>query len=184
MQSRFIVCRYSLMFALGFLGCIFFAPAVFADELFLRLTGIPGESTDPQHLNDIDLQSFNWEGVVLPLSTGGGGSGKSVFHDISFTKPVDKSSPKLMLSCAKGDHITTATIFVRKAGAPSDYFVIELTDAIITSYSSSGSQQSIPTDHFSFTYRKIRLTYTRHLSAGGPDEVITARWDVAGNIGF
>ena len=53
-----------------------------------------------------------------PTSNGlGGGAGKkSTVHDIQITKLTDKSSPKLFLACATGEHFKKGTLVVRKAG--------------------------------------------------------------------
>ena len=53
---------------------------------------------------------------------GGAGAGKVNVQDISVTKYVDSSSPKLMLACCNGTHYANALLTVRKAGgdAPVD----------------------------------------------------------------
>src|SRR5262245_7006243 len=89
-----------------------------AVDFFLKIEGIDGESTDDKHKGEIDIQSFSW-GVTNTGSHGaggGGGTGKSVFQDLHFTTHVNKSSPKLMLACATGEHLKKAVLTVRKAG--------------------------------------------------------------------
>ncbi len=90
-----------------------------AIDLFLKLDGIPGESTDFRHKGEIVLESFSWGETnagthVAP--TGGAAAGKVSMQDFHFTSRVSKASPLLMLSCANGQHIKTGVVTVRKAG--------------------------------------------------------------------
>src|SRR5689334_21091545 len=102
MLKRFIARRLRILPALGFFASLLCCAQIRAADCFLHLSSIPGESTVPGHENDIDLQSYSWQGVSVPPVIGGGGSSKAVFKDLSLTKYVDKSSPKLMLACASG----------------------------------------------------------------------------------
>ena len=43
-------------------------------ELFLKLEGIDGESTDDRHRNETELLSYSWGATQLVLQSGGGGS--------------------------------------------------------------------------------------------------------------
>jgi hypothetical protein len=53
---------------------------------------------------------------------------------------VDRSSPKLMLSCCDGTHFADALLTVRKAGGnPVEYIKIKLETVMITGLSTGGS---------------------------------------------
>jgi type VI secretion system secreted protein Hcp len=69
---------------------------------FLKITGIPGESQDRTHKDEIEVVSWSW-GLTRP-ATGLGGAARPAFQDISIKKKVDKSSPRLTQACAKGEH--------------------------------------------------------------------------------
>src|SRR5256885_3506033 len=87
-------------------------------DVFLAIDGIPGESTDAKHPGTIEIESWSWGETQSSTlgSGGGGGAGKVSIQDIHFvTKKIDKSSAKLLLSTATGEHIKDATLFVRKA---------------------------------------------------------------------
>src|SRR4051794_29637656 len=90
-----------------------------AVDMFLDLgAAIPGESVDTAHKNQVDVLAWSW-GMTNSGTThlgGGAGAGINKFQRISVTKYVNKSSPLLMSNCAKGSHIPTATLFVRKTG--------------------------------------------------------------------
>jgi type VI secretion system secreted protein Hcp len=93
-------------------------------EMFLKLSGIEGESYDAKHKGEIDVLAWSW-GMSNSGTThtgGGGGAGKVNFQDLSFTKWVDLATTPLMLATAKGKHITKATLVVRKAGRAAPIF--------------------------------------------------------------
>ena len=60
-----------------------------AFDAFLKLDGIPGDSTDATHKGEIDVMSFSW-GESQPIAThgagGGGGAGKVSFQDLHIGK--------------------------------------------------------------------------------------------------
>ncbi len=85
----------------------------------------------------MDVLAWSWgmssSGTV---GAGGGGAGKVSIQNFSLTKYVDKSSPVLMLNCAKGTHITKVTLYVRKSGVtPIEYIKIVMSDVLVTSIS-------------------------------------------------
>jgi type VI secretion system secreted protein Hcp len=152
-------------------------------DAFLMIDGIPGESTDSMHPGTIEIDSWSWGETQTGTSGGGGGgTGKVSMQDIHFvTKKIDKSSPKLLLFTANGEHIKDATLFVRKAGGSFDYLQIKLNDVLVSSYQTGGSSDIIPTESFSLNFAKFQYTYT-----GTDDNVkvippITTGWDVLAN---
>jgi type VI secretion system secreted protein Hcp len=120
------------------------APRAFAADAFLKLEGVDGESTDDKHKGEIEVRSMQLASVQdaaahASRSASGGGKGKVSFHDINFTKPVDKSSPALMKAAASGKHFPTAVLTCRKAGgSQQEYLVIKLTDVLVSSYRTDG----------------------------------------------
>ena len=77
-------------------------------DFFLKLDGIPGESRDAQHKDEIDLESFSWgETNAGPAAEagGGGGGGKVQFEDLNVVMKLNKASPLLLQACASGQHI-------------------------------------------------------------------------------
>jgi type VI secretion system secreted protein Hcp len=71
---------------------------------------------------------------------GGAGAGKVNVQDLTFTKWVDKATPKLALACCSGQHFKDATLVVRKAGEkPVEYLKIKMDVVFIGSISTGGS---------------------------------------------
>jgi type VI secretion system secreted protein Hcp len=89
-----------------------------AFDAFLKIDGVDGESQDSRHQGEIELLSFSWgESQAGNVAHGGGGgAGKVSMQDFHFTMRLSKASPKLMLSCASGQHIKSAVLTLRKAG--------------------------------------------------------------------
>jgi type VI secretion system secreted protein Hcp len=83
-----------------------------AVDMFLKLNGLTGESKDKVHTNEIDVLSWSW-GMTNNGSAhvgGGAGSGKVSVQDLTLSKFVDSSSPKLMLGCCNGKHFPDALL--------------------------------------------------------------------------
>ena len=157
-----------------------------ASDYLLELDGIKGESRDDKHKDTLEIESFSWGATNQGsfASGGGGGAGKVSFQDIHFTTRVNKSSPILMLSCATGQHIKKATLFVRKAGGDQqDYYTVTMTDLLVSSYQSSGSNGSdaLPVDQFSLNFSSIKYEYKPQKPDGSLDSAVTAGYDLKAN---
>ena len=136
-----------------------------AVDYFLKIDGIEGENADSKHAKEIDVDAWSWgESQTGSAASGGGGgaAGKVSFHDFSFVKNIDKASPKLMLACATGKHIKSATLAVRKAGQGQlDYLTFRFLDVMVSSYQTGGTEASglAPVDQVSLSYAKIEIEY-------------------------
>lgn len=95
-------------------------------DFFLKIDGIDGESADGKHKGEIDLLSWSWGETQsgAHAAGGGGGAGKVSMQDFHFTMTVNKATPKLIQACAGGDHIKSAILTCRKAGAARGIFEI------------------------------------------------------------
>jgi type VI secretion system secreted protein Hcp len=157
-----------------------------AVDMFLKLDGVKGESSDDKHKGEIDVLSWSW-GLSQSGTThmgGGGGSGKVNVQDISITKYIDKASPTLMQACCSGKHFKDALLTVRKAGEkPLEYLKLTLTEVLVSSVSTGGSGgEDRLTESVSFNFAKIKSEYTPQKADGTGDAVIVAGWDVSANI--
>ena len=155
------------------------------DSYFLKLDGVPGDSTDAAHKGEIQLLAFSW-GVSnsgSPSTSGGAGAGKANFSDFSFTAHTSKASPLLMLDTATGRHLKSALLTVsrRVRGASQDFLKIELTEVIISSYSQGAGGGDLPTDSASLRFAKIQYSFTSQAANGAPGATTTATWDITTN---
>lgn len=155
-----------------------------AADIFLKLDGIAGESLDDKHKGEIEIESFSW-GVSQSgsLAAGSGaGTGKAQFQDFHFSSAVSKASPNLFIKCVTGAHIKQADLYVRKSGErPVDFYHIKMTDVLISSYNSAGSNGAIPQDAASLNFAKIEFSYTTQRADGAAGDTITTGWDLKAN---
>lgn len=157
-----------------------------AADMFLKLDGIKGESTDKAHKEWIDIMSFTF-GVSQSgtASMGGGaGAGKASFSDLAITKRADASTPMLMLNCASGAHIKQADLVVRKAGGnQEEYYKVKMTDLLVSSFSNGGSDgDSVPLEQVSMNFSKIEFEYRPQTAQGTLGPPSKAGWDLKQNV--
>jgi type VI secretion system secreted protein Hcp len=168
--------------ALLLLACLSISiPSRAAFDYFLKVDGVPGESTDAQYPGAIEVAAFSW-GVSnnSTIGAGGIGAGKSIFQNLQFTKLLDKSSPLLMTKCATGLHIPKVEFIVRKSGdKPIDYYRITLTDCIVSSVTNSGAAgDNRPAEQISFLYTAIKIDYYMQQPDGSVPIVSTFNYNL------
>jgi type VI secretion system secreted protein Hcp len=158
-------------------------------DIFLKIDGIPGESTDTKHRGEIEVDSFSW-GEILPAAPGGGGGGgggavgKVQMDAFGATMAVSKASPKLFVAAAGATHIKRAVLSVRHAGSPDDFLIWTLSDVHVSSYRTSESTGAgRVTDAITLLFAKIEIEYHETTPSGGIGPAITGCWDVAQNKG-
>ena len=153
-----------------------------AVDYFLKLSTIQGESKDSKHANEIDVLSFSWgeQQTGTHSGGGGGGSGKVAMQDFHFVMKTNKSSPKLLLACANGDHIGEALLTCRKAGKEQQEFMkIKFYDLLVSSYQTGGSSgQEDTMDQCSLNYAKIEYEYKEQQKDGTLGGPIKAGYDL------
>ena len=154
-----------------------------AFDSYLKIEGIDGEASAENHKGEIEISSWSW-GVSNSGSMaagGGGGAGKASFSDFHITKTLDKSSPKLMEAVATGEHLKSLTL--RKSGGnQQEYYIIHLSDILISSYSTSSGSGDRPIEEVSFTYQKIEFEYIPQNADGTAGAAIKVGYDVKANV--
>lgn len=167
-----------------------------AVDYFLKIDGIEGESQDSKHTKEIEIAWFDWtESQSGTFSQGGGsGAGKVKMNDFKFAMRTNKSSPKLMLACATGQHIPTATLTCRKAGGgQQEFYTIDLTEVLVSSYRTGSTSEShengqddgydsgVPMDYIGLNFGKINCTYRPQKPDGTLDNPVMAGYDITQN---
>lgn len=156
-----------------------------AVDMFIKIGDIEGESRDHKHGKEIDVLSWSW-GMSNSGSAhvgGGAGAGKVNVQDISFTKWVDKSTPKLMLACCNGKHYDEATLVVRKAGEkPVEYIKIKMSEVMVTAVSSGGSGgEDRLTENVTLNFAIVNYDYTPQDEKGAAGTAVPMAWNIAEN---
>jgi type VI secretion system secreted protein Hcp len=167
------------------LGLVSAAPAPAAQDVYLQLDGIKGESQAKGFKDAIDVQSFSW-GVSNPAGGqrgfGGAGAGRATFSDLSIEKRLDSSSPSLMVHVANGQLIRTGVMTIVNAGeTPVPYYRLCLQNIRVTSDQYAGSSET-PQESVTFAYGAIQQIYSTQNSEGGLGTPFIGGWDLLRNL--
>jgi len=157
---------------------------------FLKIDGIPGESTDSAHAQWIEIVSFRHD-VSQPAGTAtsrvGGRTGARVdIADFTITKVIDVSTPNLNRFCSDGTHIANVMVELCEAGGDKHmYMRWTLTDVIISSVKPSGvANEEVyarPIEEISFNFGTIQWEYVPMTHAGKPGAAVMAGWTLEEN---
>lgn len=127
---------------------------------------IVGESEDADHPKWVEVKSFT-HGFEQPTnqarSQSGGTLEKCKHNPIEFTRKMDTASVQMLNACWAGK-IWPKIIFnaYRAAEAgPVKYLDIVMENAIVASYSVSGSEGDIPDETISINYGKVTYSYAQ-----------------------
>jgi type VI secretion system secreted protein Hcp len=138
---------------LAIFSCALAATAFAASvDYFLKIPGIPGESTDSNHKDWIIIDSMSVDkDVATPRDAASGmATGKRQHKPFVVTKPVDKASPQLAKMCAAGTVLKEVEV-----GGPGVRY--KLKDVIISSIQpSSGGDR--PMETLSLNFAKIEFS--------------------------
>jgi type VI secretion system secreted protein Hcp len=127
-------------------------------QSFLKIEGIKGESTDRYHKDQIMVDSFS---LGAHSSGGGGGAGKVTIQSFTITKPIDKSTPLLLLGAASGKNYKEMVLsFERKAGGTQqDYLKFTFENVLISGITDGSSSKLVPEEQVTFTFQKCKETF-------------------------
>ncbi len=161
-----------------------------AFDTYLKIDGIPGESTDDKHKDWVEVLSFS-HGIHQPAhvtksSAGGAGAERCEHMDFTIMKHLDKASSKLYEYCSSGKHLKSVAVEMCRAGGDKvRYMEIKMEEVLISNVSPAGSSDGeggFPTESVSFNYGKIKWTYTQQKRADGSGGGnVTGGWDLTAN---
>lgn len=156
-----------------------------AVDMFLKLSGIEGESRDDKHKKEIDILAWSWgmSNSANAHSGGGSGAGKVNVHDISITKHVDSGTHLLIKHACDGTHIPEATLTVRKAGGTAvEYIIIKMKQVFVTSVSTGGSGgEDRLTENVSLNFAEFEYAYTPQSEKGAAEAKKEFKYSIAEN---
>ena len=146
-------------------------------DCFLSLSGIPGESTDSNHTNWIDLY-----GYTLHVENGAAPKADPYpkFSNLLISKRNDGASVPLMLKCCNNSPISQVILeLAMPGGAKIVFYRLTLTDARAT-YISPMSARTSYSEVVSFgSFDTIKWEYrTIDPATGQPGPWQTEQWDV------
>ena len=165
---------------------------------FLQIDSMPGECTDSQHKNWIELHKFEISGMQQQsgqsMSQGGAlTAGRSVLEPFVVSKLVDKSSPKIFDACLKGTHIPKLTLSVcRQTGSSSgatEFLKYEITNVMVLSFHQEADaydtgetgEAAMPTEVVKFVGVTHNITYTETDTKGQKKGSVEGKYDQSQN---
>jgi type VI secretion system secreted protein Hcp len=87
-------------------------PAQAAEQYFIKIAGIPGESTFQGAEDTIPVDSFTWSMTAQSDRNAFRRGARPTFSDFKFQHQVDKASPLLFRAAARGDRIPSARLTI------------------------------------------------------------------------
>jgi len=155
-----------------------------AQDIFIKIQGIEGESQDATHLNEIDVIDWTWKVAQQPPVVSGSHSSaaKASVSDLEFTHQTDRASPSLAQYCFTGKHIPEATLTMRKSGGfPHEFMRITLSDVIVSCVEPFADMNGcIEAVRLSFT--RMKKEYLLQNTMGGNAGTVTALIDIKQKI--
>ncbi len=153
------------------------SPSAAAEELFLRLDTIEGESTASGHEKEIVLlsysQSFTSRSQAHTRPAGCG--------TVTVTKLIDKASPALIGAVLSARRIPTGVITFRKTGPELfEYYKVTLTDVLLEAITQTDVSPTDPTtilEQVSMRAAKFKFEYTPQTAQGGAGGAVVFGWD-------
>jgi type VI secretion system secreted protein Hcp len=167
-------------------GILMAGSAWSAEEIFLKLDGIRGSSTDARHAGEIVLSTYS-QAFRNTLNFGfgsGAGAGRVSCGDITVVKSIDISSPSLIQQVVTGRHIASGTITFRRPNRdqPQEYYTVRLTDVIIDAIEQvEGTGDTGIQERVSLKARQFRFGFKPQNADGSLGAEQTFGWDCVSN---
>ena len=150
-------------------------------DIFLAIDGIPGDSTDAQHKNQISIESF----AVLAKRPSTRTTGAVRFSGLRLDKVYDVSSPRLLSAATSGRHLKSATVTFSTGSDPAGTNVLtyKLSDVAVSSYEQGGANSDTKPlgsleEEIGLSPARVQVTEKTFGADGSPGPVVTSNWQV------
>jgi type VI secretion system Hcp family effector len=149
-------------------------------DIFLALDGIPGDSSDSNHKNEIAIESFAFL-AKRPTSP----PGATKLSSLRLDKVYDVSSPRLFAAATSGRRIKSAVLTFSTGSdtAGTDVLTYKLSDVTVTSYQQGGANPDTKPlgsleEELGLRAAKVTVSEKRLGASGKPAAPVTANWNV------
>jgi type VI secretion system secreted protein Hcp len=154
-------------------------------DLFLKLAGIDGESTDARHRGEIEVLGWSWgqsQEAPSASSGAGAGAGKVKHLDLTIQKRVDVATPLLLSACAQGRHISDGTLTTRSTNG-QEFLLFTMTNVFVTSVNMSEASKDDPrpSETVTLNFTKLDFDYRMFKPDGSVGAEKSFKWDFATN---
>jgi type VI secretion system secreted protein Hcp len=140
-------------------------------DMFLKIDGVDGESPDPGHMGEIQIDGFSLNAVSGRDAFTNQGAGAVRMSSMTIRAKVDKSTPKLFAKIARNEKIPSAILTCRKAGKIQfEYFKVTLSEVLVVKVQAgdleAASSDPVPQCEFDLAYGKIEMIAKEQTSTG------------------
>jgi type VI secretion system secreted protein Hcp len=150
-------------------------------DIFLSIDGIPGDSTDAQHKNQISIESFAFLAKRPSTRT----TGAVRFSGLRLDKVYDVSSPRILSAATSGRHLKSATLtFSTGSDAGStNVLTYKLSDVAVSSYEQGGANPDAKPlgsleEEVGLSPARVQVTEKTFNANGNAGPVVTSSWQV------
>lgn len=154
-----------------------------AYDYFLKLDGIPGDSTNEKFANQIQVFSFSF-GASNPQPAAGA-KGKVNLSSLSLQTEVSIASPKLLLACEQGKQLKSGVLTAVSAdgtGASAPVLQLSLQPVRVESVSYGGaSGGGRPSESISLSYNALTFSFTPVDASGASGSPVQSGWNISKN---
>jgi type VI secretion system secreted protein Hcp len=155
-----------------------------SSQMFVKVDGIAGESTDDKHKDWIDVLAFGWGGVST-VTSGDLSIGKTQIGPVCFVKTVDKASAGLIGAVATGKHVKEVLVTFRKSGSRDqfEYLKYKFEDVLVSSLQPGGAG-ALPGEEVTLSFRTADIEYCQQNPDGtiGPCNKVTLDQNNPGGV--
>ena len=142
---------------------------------FLKIDGVPGESQDATHKNEIEVLSFAW-------GVGPNDARKPVTCPTTLTinKRFDAASPPLSLAALTKQRFGSARLAVEKVGTlPFEFLTITLGNVGVSRYQTGASDTDTTLmESVELSFSTVTVEYTPQKPDGSAGTPVTFSYDV------
>jgi type VI secretion system secreted protein Hcp len=150
-------------------------------DIFLAVDGIPGDSSDAQHKNQISIESF----AFLAKRPSARTAGAVRFSSLRLDKVYDVSSPRLLSAATSGRHLKSAIVTFSTGSDPSGTNVLtyRLTDVTVSSYEQGGVNPDTKPlgsleEEIGLSPARVQVTEKTFGANGSAGPPVTSSWQV------
>jgi type VI secretion system secreted protein Hcp len=144
-----------------------------ATDLYLKIFGIDGGSTNQRHAKEIDIADVSWQ-----LTNANATPAAATLGAVTVTKGVDVASPKLLVAAAAGTPLFGATISADKP-AGFTFVKLNLLNVRVSSIAQTANRTSGFDEKITLTAAVIQLIYTVQNPDGSKGPDVSGCWNLA-----
>ena len=155
-----------------------------ADDYFLKIDGVPGESVAGLAKDAIQVKEFSW-GAETTATFGSAGTtaGKATFKEFTIKKNVDSTSPVLLQKLGQGAPLPTIELAVRHAAATPQPFYMRycMQPVFVVSQTQDGGGDGPIEETLVFKFAASSQTFGRQNVSGQVTSSVIGSWNTLTN---